>query len=295
MRECGSSTTGTNAAPALRMRVNMSEIGSIKILPAGFRHTGNQTVQCGFTEGHARHPELAEEPPAAAAHRAPVDQPGWAGVTRQLRQAGVVALGLQFGAERGVFFHRLRLALVALQPCFFSHIKNYFSANGKPMSFSKSSASALVGAVVTIVMSMPCVRLILSISISGKIVWSATPTVYLPRPSNLRGEKPRKSRMRGSAVATSRSKNSYITSWRNVTRQPIGWFSRNLKLATAFLDLLMTGLRPVICDKSLAASSSAPFSSDALTPMLTTIFSSFGTWWIFTKLCFAFKAGTTSV
>ena len=29
IRECGNSTVGSNARPALRMRVNMSEIGSI--------------------------------------------------------------------------------------------------------------------------------------------------------------------------------------------------------------------------------------------------------------------------
>jgi hypothetical protein len=39
----------------------------------------------------------------------------------------------------------------------------------------------------------------------------------------------------------------------------------------------MTGLRPVIIDKSRAASSTAPFSSEALTPMLMTIFVNAGT------------------
>jgi len=43
-----------------------------------------------------------------------------------------------------------------------------------------------------------------------------------------------------------------------VTRQPIGWFSRNLKLAILWRDLLMAGLRPVIIVRSLAASSTAP-------------------------------------
>ena len=37
-------------------------------------------------------------------------------------------------------------------------------------------------------------------------------------------------------------------------------------------------VRPVIMAISFAASSTAPFSSDALTPMLTTIFSIRGTW-----------------
>ena len=54
---------------------------------------------------------------------------------------------------------------------------SFASANGKPISFNKSSACVSFGALVTIVMSMPCVRLILSSSISGKIVCSATPNV----------------------------------------------------------------------------------------------------------------------
>ena len=59
-------------------------------------------------------------------------------------------------------------------------------------------------------------------------------------------------------------------------------------------DLLMTGLRPVIMLKSFAASSIAPFSSEALTPMLTTIFSIFGTWWTLLYFRFSFRAGRTS-
>ena len=43
--------------------------------------------------------------------------------------------------------------------------------------FDRLIAAASSGALVTIVMSMPCARLILSSSISGKIVCSATPNV----------------------------------------------------------------------------------------------------------------------
>src|ERR1039457_2191205 len=140
------------------------------ILPTGLRYSRNESVQRGFAERQSRHPELAPVATAAAAHRAAVHHARGAGVARQLRQTGVVALRLQFGADRGVFFHRFFFAVVPLYPCFLGHNKNYFSANGKPSIFSRSSPSSLVGAVVTIVMSMPCCRLILSSSISGKIV-----------------------------------------------------------------------------------------------------------------------------
>src|SRR5690606_36657013 len=98
---------------------------------------------------------------------------GWAGIARQLGQAGVITLGFQFSTDRGVFLHRFRLALVALFPGFLRHknfLNYYRSAKGRPIIFKSSNASASVGAVVTIVMSIPCVRLILSSSISGKIV-----------------------------------------------------------------------------------------------------------------------------
>src|ERR1043166_6286748 len=51
------------------------------------------------------------------------------------------------------------------------------SLNGIPISLKSDLASSLVRAVVTIVTSKPMLRLILSSSTSGKIVWSATPSV----------------------------------------------------------------------------------------------------------------------
>ena len=74
----------------------------------------------------------------------------------------------------------------------------------------------------------------------------------------------------------------------------MGWPSRSLKLAMLCRDLLIAGLRPVISAKSLAASSIALFSSDALTPMLTTIFSIRGAWWGLAYLRLSLSAGKTS-
>ena len=74
----------------------------------------------------------------------------------------------------------------------------------------------------------------------------------------------------------------------------MAWPSRSLKLAMLWRDLLMTGLRPVIMVMSRTASSTAPFSRDALTPMLTTIFSRRGIWWTFWYWRLSRKAGRTS-
>src|SRR4051794_9688417 len=114
--ECGISTAGSNARCALRIRVNMSEIGSIIKLPTRLRHTRNQSVQRRFAERQTRTTELAPITAAASAERAAIHQAGWARVARQLRQSDVVAFRFQFGADRGVFLHRFRLALIALSP-----------------------------------------------------------------------------------------------------------------------------------------------------------------------------------
>ena len=56
-------------------------------------------------------------------------------------------------------------------------------------------------------------------------------------------------------------------------------FSLPLEIDSLWMERdngLMAGLRPVMVVKSLAASSNAPFSEEALTPMLTTIFSNLG-------------------
>src|SRR4030095_8748506 len=113
---------GSNARFALRMRVSMSEIGSTIKLPARFRHSRDQSGQRGFTEREARAIELADIAMTPPAHRAAIHQARWTRVARQLGQPGVILLCLQLRPERGVLLHRLLLALVALKPCFFSHI-----------------------------------------------------------------------------------------------------------------------------------------------------------------------------
>src|SRR5258708_19351512 len=96
--ECETSTSGTNARFALRMRVSMSEIGSVISLPTGFGHAGNQTIQRHFAEGQTRAAEFPEEPVAATADCAAIDHADRAGVARQFRQRRVATLLLQLGS-----------------------------------------------------------------------------------------------------------------------------------------------------------------------------------------------------
>ncbi len=169
-----------------------------KSLPARLRHTGDQSIQRGFAERQPRAAKLAPITAAAAAERAAIrpHRVGLASRGNCARPAPMrVSLSIQRGARR-ILLHRLLLALIALFSCFLRH-KSYFvrrrrprllvldyeeededeillrrsrgfhrglrasfaSASGKPISFNKSSASASVRALVTIVTSMPCVPL----------------------------------------------------------------------------------------------------------------------------------------
>ena len=66
---------------------------------------------------------------------------------------------------------------------------------------------------------------------------------------------------------------------RSVTLQPIGTFSRSLKLAIDFLARVITGFWPEIaCRSAVAKSSTFGFSLPSPTPMLITTLESRGTW-----------------
>src|SRR5206468_9351384 len=109
--ECETSTSGTNARFALRMRVSMSEIGSVISLPTGLGHTGNQTIQRHFAEGQARAAEFPHERVAATTDGAAIHHAHRAGIARQFRQPRVVTLRLELGPQRRVLFYGFRLFL----------------------------------------------------------------------------------------------------------------------------------------------------------------------------------------
>src|SRR5688500_3012272 len=116
MLECDIVTSGNNAILALRMRVSMSAMGSLLMLPARFRYAWDQAVERRFTEREARRGKFTELPATAAAHLAAIHQAHGARVLRELREAGVIFLRLQFCAHSGVLLDRFGLPLVALQP-----------------------------------------------------------------------------------------------------------------------------------------------------------------------------------
>src|SRR5262245_45546130 len=77
---------------------------------------------------------------------------------------------------------------------------------------------------------------------------------------------------------TKRSTNSYMRDLRNVTLQPIGWFSRSLKFEIALRDLVITAFCPAMRVRSAAADSTFLRSlTPSPMPMLMTILSSVGT------------------
>src|SRR3954462_8716411 len=116
MFECGIVTSGSNAILALRMRVSISAMGSLLMLPARFRYARDQAVERRFTKREARRGEFAKVPTTASAHFAAVHQADRARILRELCQSGVILLRLQFSAQRGVLLDRRGLPLVALNP-----------------------------------------------------------------------------------------------------------------------------------------------------------------------------------
>ena len=91
------------------------------------------------------------------------------------------------------------------------------------------------------------------------------------------------------------SKNTYILSPRSVTLQPILFPSLNLNPAIDFLAFVTTGFCPAITVNSLTAASKYLESVVASpTPMLSTIFSSFGTSILEVYPNFSIRAGVIS-
>ncbi|MNL43801.1 hypothetical protein D3C87_1663310 [compost metagenome] len=93
-----------------------------------------------------------------------------------------------------------------------------------------------------------------------------------------------------------RSRNSYILSPRSVTFAPIGMFSRNLKLETAFLEIVAIAFCPVIrLNSSTPVSTSFLSATAAPIPLLITIFVKRGTCMLDLYWNFPFNCETISL
>src|SRR5437868_1622055 len=90
--DAGTSTVTFSVACALRMRVNMSAMGSLMLicalLPARLDHAGDLAAHRDLADLVAREAELAERAARAARHRAAVAQPHGRGVARQRLELG---------------------------------------------------------------------------------------------------------------------------------------------------------------------------------------------------------------
>src|SRR3954463_3814973 len=136
-RDAGITTSVCPTIWALRMRVSMSETGSVMLivapLPARLDHAGHLALEREITQLVAAQAELAIHAARPAGERAAVAQAHWGSVARHLLQ--LVAchfLGFVGGAavvqhlEEGSAFrlellHRLFALLVAERECEFGH------------------------------------------------------------------------------------------------------------------------------------------------------------------------------
>jgi hypothetical protein len=130
-------------------------------LPTGLNDSRNLASKGQFTKGETRDRVFADERMTTPGKPAPVHHPNWAGILRQLGESRIVTFSLQLRTDRGVLLYGIRLFLVAGEPGFFGHmlgigeIEFCYFENGMPISLSRSYASSFVGAVVTMVMSIP--------------------------------------------------------------------------------------------------------------------------------------------
>src|SRR5262245_25887249 len=188
----GISTAGRSIALALRIRVSMSAIGSVIISnapywtnrthefheshqshdssPTRFPHTWDHAVAGHIPETNPANAELAIDRPGPAAQSTAISDADL--LPRQhLRLLGVAPVRLELGhllleLRR---FRRGRHTFLVRKPLV------QFSRNGMPNERRSSRASSSLRVLVTMVMSIPCVKLTLSGSTSGKINCSVTP------------------------------------------------------------------------------------------------------------------------
>src|SRR4051794_847764 len=172
------STAGDSMRLALRTRVSMSAIGSVIMaaflprLPARLLHAGDQTLVGHVAEADAAQAELAVDragPAAQPAAHADADA-----VARAELRLGRLALGefqlLELAEELNVLgvgghYSALGTAHVAKPQAV-----GYASRNGIPNRRSSSRDSSSLLLSITKVTSIPCEKLTLSGSISGKTI-----------------------------------------------------------------------------------------------------------------------------
>jgi hypothetical protein len=165
--------------------VNISCLRS-ESLPRRFGDAGDFTVQSHLAEFHPADAEFAHIAFGAASEHTAVVQANRVGIARKFVECVVVASFFQFLAKLSVLCDHTFALQSTGNNRFFCHFTLYlieserlydFFTNGIPISFSKAKASASVLAEVTKVMSIPMIFDTLSISISGKMICSVTPTV----------------------------------------------------------------------------------------------------------------------
>src|ERR1051325_5309747 len=100
----------------VRMRGKHPSPAASRQLPARLRHTGNETGGGELAKREAGNLETANESAAPTAHLATIHHPGGAGIAGQLRETDIILFRLQLRPQRGVFLHRLALAVVAVNP-----------------------------------------------------------------------------------------------------------------------------------------------------------------------------------
>src|SRR5476649_1618422 len=189
--DAGITTLTFSVACALRMRVNMSAMGSLMLiyalLPARLDHSRDLATHGDLADLVAPQTELAERAARAAGHGAAVAQPHGRGIARQRLQLGarfflgvVGRLGIlddrqKLTALLGEFLDGRAALGLAVDDGKLGHYAALSVLNGNLNAARSALASSSDFAVVVREMFIPRSASILSYSISGKMICSLTP------------------------------------------------------------------------------------------------------------------------
>ena len=111
----------TRVCSSLGCAVRHPKPGIAPSLPAGLGYTRDEPLRSQFTKSETRHLEPANESAATPGNFASVNDTRGTGVTRELRERGIILLRLQLGAPSGIFFYRRAFSLIAINPGSLGH------------------------------------------------------------------------------------------------------------------------------------------------------------------------------
>src|SRR5580704_639340 len=103
------------------MRRRNTAAKTLQVLPTGFRDSRDHPLGSKFTKRDSGETKATDEPTSPAALLTTIDETSRTGISRELGKTFVVVFRFQRSANRGIFFHRLLLPFIPLNPRLLCH------------------------------------------------------------------------------------------------------------------------------------------------------------------------------